>query len=294
MQFLCISPYTHRYMGRDSKIDDAQLAELAQLATQAAYDAGELIQQFRSSPELRPKHKADSSLVTAADLEAEKLIVGHIRNKFPEHRILSEENFQKLPPGGSYLDPLWVIDPIDGTTNFVHGQSHVAVSIAFALGGEVLCAVVHAPFCAETFTAVKGAGAYLNGSPIKASQNAELKSALVATGLPHPRRDVALFLRRLQVVMTHCPEIRRLGAAALDICWVACGRLDAFYESINSWDMAAALLVAREAAARSGHITPQARQAAVPDDLNGQELMVAAPKIFDELLSLLEHAQGHG
>ncbi|MFH1571363.1 MAG: inositol monophosphatase family protein [Gemmatimonadota bacterium] len=143
--------------------------------------------------------------------------------------------------------PLWIVDPIGGTVNYTYGHPQVFVSIAFALDGQVQVGVVHAPFQGETFAAARGAGARLNGEPIRPSDSAELRRALVATGFPYERERREALLPRLRQVLLHCRGIRRAGSVAIDLCWVAAGRLDGFYETLSPWDIAAGRLMVTEA-----------------------------------------------
>ena len=157
---------------------------------------------------------------------------------------------------------------------------------------------MYAPFLNEMFAGARGCGATLNGAPIAASGETNLKKALVATGFPYNRDNVSAFFTQFKAVITHCRDIRRLGSAALDICMVASGRLEGFYETINPWDIAAACLIAREAGALTGHIHPRPTDAILPPDLYADELVAGAPHIFDPLRSLLlaatDEAAGNG
>jgi myo-inositol-1(or 4)-monophosphatase len=260
------------------------------VAKSAALKAGELIVGARRERDFSVQNKkSEVDLVTSADVAAERLIVEAIQREFPDHTILAEESAPRLSPE-EYQKPLWIIDPIDGTTNFVHGHYQVGVSIAFAFGGTVEVGVVHAPFLEETFTAKRGAGAFMNGSPMKASATDTLKRSLIATGFPYTREDIPVFVRQLTAVLSECRDIRRLGSAALDICMVAAGRVEGFYETVNPWDIAAGCLIAREAGAKTGHIHPRNPRSPLPEDLEAFELIVAAPGIFTALQRLLQTA----
>jgi len=256
----------------------------------AAKEAGELIAAARREHSFSVKNKkSDVDLVTSADVAAEKIIVTAIKTEFPEHSILAEESAPQLALE-EYRKPLWIIDPIDGTTNFVHGHHHVGISIAFSLGGVVEVGVVHAPFLNETYSALRGHGAFMNGATIRASVESTLKRSLIATGFPYTREDIPIFVSQLTTVLTACRDIRRLGSAALDICMVAAGRAEGFYETVNPWDIAAGCLIAREAGAKTGHIHPRPLESPVPADLDAYELVVAAPGVFDELQGILQAA----
>ena len=191
------------------------------------------------------EHKGDVDLVTIADREAETVILAALRAAFPQHRVVAEES--GAHPGAD--DFVWYVDPLDGTTNFVHGFPHFAVSIGLVAGGRVVAAAVHDPLRDETFHAHHGGGAFLNGRPIAVSQADRLESALLATGFPYDRQRSALeVVPVFQRVLTHSQGIRRAGAAALDLAYVASGRLDGYWEALlQPWDTAAGSLLVVEA-----------------------------------------------
>lgn len=266
-------------------MNGADDADILHFATELARRAGDGIVEARQSRSLALSYKEGAELLTSADLSADALIRSRIESAFPAHAILSEESSPELSDADALRGPLWIIDPIDGTVNYAYNQHQVAISIAFADGGQVRAGVVHCPFQGETFSAVRGGGAQLNGLPISASDCGELARALIGTGFPYDRDGRVALLERLRKVLYACRDIRRIGSAAADICWVAMGRLDGYYETINPWDFAAAALIAREGGARVGHVGD------VPADqlqeLWGQELVVAAPGIYDALRALL-------
>lgn len=223
-----------------------------QVALSAALTAGQILRDMRVGGfELTKKGARD--LLTSADLAAEKAVIEEIRRHFPDHHILSEEASPEATTSILSQDAVWIIDPIDGTTNFAHGHQMVSTSIAFAAKGKIHAGVVHAPFLNETFAAERGLGATLNDQPIRCAEAESVTDFLVATGFPYNRDQTELLTRRLKNVLDNCRDIRRLGSAALDICWVACGRLDEYYETCMVWDMAAGALIAREAGAHVGH-----------------------------------------
>jgi len=264
------------------------LTEIADFAEQLARDAGELIRREREHNTLRTDYKHQTELVTHADLLADQFITDAIRQRFPEHRILSEESMPDLRQAEELDTPLWIVDPIDGTVNYAYGHPQVAVSIAFAEQGQVQAGVVHAPFSGETFRATKGAGATLNGAPIQHSGCQVPREALFATGFPYTKDTLAPLVRRLDAMIHHCRDLRRIGSAALDICWVACGRLDVYYETVSPWDFAAARLIAKEAGARAGHFGTV--PAGYPEDLWGQDILISAPALFEPVRALLMQA----
>ncbi|WP_106478241.1 inositol monophosphatase family protein [Phytohalomonas tamaricis] len=257
------------------------------IAIEIAQEAGERIKQARQNADFKQSYKYGSELVTEVDVAIDEYIASALEEAFPGEARLTEE----LSPDRDMLNqegPLWIVDPIDGTVNFAHGQHHVAVSIAWAENGKTRLGVVHAPFLDETFTALRGEGANMNGQPITASKAKRLEEALVGTGFPYDRDARLPLLRRLQLILEHCRDIRRNGAAALDLCAVACGRLDAYYESTSPWDFAAGLLIAREAGAKAGHIyrCPDG----IPPELYGENLLVSAPDLHAEIKQLIERA----
>lgn len=253
------------------------------LALRLSKKAGDLIVKQRSS--LFVSFKDGVELVTQADVAADKLITTGIRKNYPDHVILSEE---LNPDQLTDTEHLWIIDPIDGTVNFAHKHPQVAISIAYYHKGKARVAVVHNPFLDETFHAQAGRGARLNDLPIRCADKTELSRALIATGFPYVRNDLPRLMCRLEAVLENCADIRRIGSAALDICWVACGRLDGYYESVKPWDFAAAQLIAREAGAKFGHINN------LPDGINpelcGENIIVASPALFDPLRQILQKA----
>lgn len=261
------------------------LSDISQFAEQVAREAGELIRHERDTNTLRTDYKHQTELVTHADLMADKLISNAIRARFPDHRILSEESAPDKSLAEEIETPLWIVDPIDGTVNYAYGHSQVAVSIAYAEKGRVQVGVVHAPFTDETFTAVRGQGAGLNHRAIHHSGATIARDALFATGFPYTKDNLAPLIRRLEAMIHHCRDLRRIGSAALDICWVACGRLDVYYESVSPWDFAAARLIAQEAGAHCGHFNAVAP--GYPEDLWGKDLLICAPELFDDLQALL-------
>lgn len=254
------------------------------LALQLARSAGDNISQMRSSLQINFKDNG-SELVTQADVAADQLICDGIHQAFPHHQLLSEE---LGPDNPMDCEHLWIIDPIDGTVNYAHGHYNVAVSIAYYHHGQARAAVVHNPFLNETFTALQGQGAWLNGQAIQCSGKTELHRALVATGFPYKKDTVAQVMARLTTVMSNCADMRRLGSAALDMCWVACGRVDAYYENVKPWDFAAAQLIAREAGARFGHIHPL--PAGTNPELVSDNIMITTPALFDALQQQLRSA----
>jgi len=225
---------------------ESRLEEFEKVARAAIFEAGNLIKEKLGSISFSQVHaKAPFDYVTAVDKESETLIVDRIRSQFPDHYIMSEETAnQGLQNGIS-----WVIDPLDGTTNFIHGFPFVAVSIAVCEDKRPVLGFVLDPVRQELFSARRGGGAYLNGERIHTSQPRGLEDALVATGFPHRTRDLLEpYLKTFRSIFNRVSGIRRAGAAALDLAYVAAGRVDGFWEAgLKAWDIAAGSLLTTEA-----------------------------------------------
>jgi myo-inositol-1(or 4)-monophosphatase len=268
-----------------NKIEEFDFDDILRFSVELAKEAGELIKVERDK-KLILDYKNGVELVTSADLMSDKLIRSEIHKRYPEHNIYSEEFIQDNLERDFFEKPLWIIDPIDGTVNYSRGHYQVAISIAFAYGGVLKTGVVHCPFLDETFTGIRDKGAWLNNENINCCKTTELKRAIVATGFPYEKNDIGLLLRRLEALLKNCGGIRRLGSAALDICWVASGRFDAYYETINLWDFAAGYVIAKESGAKIGNITKSENN--LPEEFNGCDLIVSAPGLYDQLMNILK------
>lgn len=189
-------------------------------------------------------HKGELNLVTATDEAAEKAILKTIQRQFPDHAILAEES-----PASGNSPSRWIIDPLDGTTNFAHTFPVACIAIGYEENGRMQVGGVLDPFRNELFFAERGKGAFLNGKPIHVSPTTQLKDALLCTGFPYDRRkDPDLYLSIFKDFMMKAQGMRRTGAAALDLCYVACGRFDGFWEvKLQPWDCAASSLMIEEA-----------------------------------------------
>lgn len=189
-------------------------------------------------------YKGEVDLVTEYDKQSERLIVDAIRDRFPTHTILAEEG----ATGGADPSHRWIIDPLDGTTNFAHGYPICCVSIAYERAGELAVGVVYDPFRDELFSAGRGQGARLNGAPVRTSGTPDLAHALLATGFPYDRSTLEPVLERWGRLVRQAQAVRRDGAAALNLCYVAVGRFDGFWEAtLAPWDAAAGVVIVREA-----------------------------------------------
>jgi myo-inositol-1(or 4)-monophosphatase len=222
-------------------------------AVQTAREAGRVLTE-KFGRALQVSHKGDIDLVTEADLAAEKLIVERIRSYYPRHTILTEEAGEVERIAGADSSFKWVVDPLDGTTNYAHGYPFYCVSIALEHEGRIVVGVVYDPTRDELFAAERGAGATLNGRAISVSNVSDLNRALVCTGFPYDVRGRQQFARHFSAFILHAQSVRRDGAAALDMAYVACGRFEAFYEDgLRPWDVAAGKLLIEEAGGRVTH-----------------------------------------
>ncbi|MFB0516895.1 MAG: inositol monophosphatase [Candidatus Neomarinimicrobiota bacterium] len=250
-----------------------------EVALSAARRAGTIIMdKFRRLDRVEKKGKVD--LVTEADLASEQEIVASIQRAFPEHGIIAEERDYNQ---GSSDTPCWIIDPLDGTTNYVHGLPIFAVSIGYQVGGETVVGVVLNPALGEEFLATKGRGASLNDHPIQVSQVDLLQNSLLVTGFPYTHDDV--FYRSFDLfreLYDRCQGVRRMGAAALDFCYVAAGRFDAFYEAhLNPWDICAGDLICREAGGRTSDWLGD------PMPFSGCRILASNGRIHAEVLAVM-------
>ncbi len=213
----------------------------------AAYKSAEIINNYFGKLTHITK-KGPIDLVTEADIASEKNIISAIRSRFPDHEILAEES--GLNKNGDSACQ-WIIDPLDGTTNFAHQIPIFAISIAFSAGDEIMVGIVLHPVTGELFTAVRGQGAALNGKPIRVSAEKNLSESLLVTGFPYDVKEmIDPVMMRFKQCVQAARGIRRLGSAALDLCSVACGRFEGFWEeNLKPWDTAAGWIIAEEAGA---------------------------------------------
>lgn len=268
----------------------SNLESILAFASDIAKQAGNMIVEMRAGSQFNHRYKDGIELVTNSDIAADTLITDAIRNQFPQHQILAEESNPDLSTIEHSDTPLWVIDPIDGTVNYAHHHHQVAISIAYVIKGKIQVAVVYNPFLSELFSAIRQKGAWLNDQPIRCSHTTEMKRAIVATGFPYDKStQLTQLMARLQSILENCADVRRLGSAALDICWVALGRLDAYYETVSPWDCAAGWLIAKEAGARCGYFIEP-----VPPnthELHSEHLLVCTPALYEPLKRILHDAQ---
>ncbi|MGM9992408.1 MAG: inositol monophosphatase family protein [Candidatus Bruticola sp.] len=246
------------------------------LALKAARQSGELIRKsIGSSHQIDKKGRID--LVTEVDKASEQLIFSLIKDTFPSHSILGEEQGEIT---GSNATCRWIVDPLDGTTNFASGYPFFAISIAFELEGRVVVGVVYDPCHDEAFYASLGGGAFLNGQPIHVSDNSSLEDALLVTGFPY---DISsspdIHLGMFHDLIIKARGVRRDGSAALDLCYIACGRFDGYWElGLSPWDIAAGSLIVREAGGTMSDFLGE------PHNMLFRDLMASNGKIHPKLL----------
>jgi len=245
--------------------------------------ARNLSRDFGEVENLQVSLKGPANFVSAADRKAEDILRAELAKARPGYGFLGEESGNQPGDDKSHT---WIVDPLDGTTNFLHGIPHFAISIALEREGTIVAGVIYNPINDEMFTAERGKGAYLNDRRIRVAVRKRLAEAVFACGLPHlGRGDLAQFRQEFAVIQEKVAGLRRFGAAALDLAWVAAGRLDAYWErNISAWDMAAGLLIVREA---GGFVT----------DCEGKDSMFATGDIVagnetmhSELVTLLKAA----
>lgn len=215
-------------------------------AMETARDAGRILLE-KFGTDIAVNKKGDINLVTEADLASEALIVEKIRSHFPKHAILAEESGNAVVADGS-SEWKWIIDPLDGTTNYAHGYPCFSVTIALEHEGRIKVGVTYDPTRDEMFSAEQGRGASLNNKPIRVSSTDKLSEALIVTGFPYDFKSKPHFGKHLNDFLYHARGVRRDGSAAIDMAYVACGRFDGFWEEgLNPWDMAAGVLLIEEA-----------------------------------------------
>lgn len=248
---------------------------VVQLAVRAAQEAGEVLARGRREG-VRVEAKGAADIVTETDRAAERVIVDAVRARFPSHGILGEEGAAREGDGWR-----WVIDPLDGTKNYAHGGLRCAVSIAVEHQGDTLVGVVLAPFVSERYVAVLGRGASCNDAPLRVSRCGSLREAMVATALSYDGAEAdAAQLARVLRAFRSVQAVRSLGCAALELCDVARGRLDAFFEpGLAAWDTAAGALIVREAGGRTTDLGGAAHAPSSPSILASNGLIHDALRI---------------
>jgi myo-inositol-1(or 4)-monophosphatase len=251
-------------------------------AIKAARSAGAVINRASLDLDLlKINTKSPNDFVTEVDHKAEEVIIETLLGAYPGHGILAEESGSAH--GTKDSEFVWIIDPLDGTTNFIHGFPFYAVSIALAFRGQVQQAVVYDPTRNDLFYASKGRGAFLNDRRLRVSRRTRLSDCLVSTGFPFRKGDnFKRYLQMMEVMMPACAGLRRPGAAALDLCYMAAGYTDGFFETgLSPWDIAAGSLMITEAGGLIGNFTGES------DYLYQREVLAGSPRIYGQLVTLL-------
>ena len=254
----------------------------------AARKAGRsLARDFGEVEQLQVSLKGPANFVSAADHRAEEILFTELSRARPGYGFLMEERGEVK---GADATHRWIVDPLDGTTNFLHGIPVFAISIALERDGELVAGIVYNPANHETFTAEKGKGAYLNDKRLRVAARGELAAAVIGTGIPHAGRpNHELFLKELRAVMAASAGVRRMGAAALDLAWTAAGRFDGFWEhGLRAWDIAAGIVILREAGA---YVTDCAGKDRMLEDGG---IVAGNETIHAKLLKLLKAAGAEG
>ena len=260
----------------------SNLHPMINVAIKAARAAGSIINRAALDVEsVRISQKQVNDFVTEVDHAAEKVIIETLLTAYPGHGILAEESGSTQ--GAQDSDYVWIIDPLDGTTNFIHGFPVYCVSIALAVKGKVEQAVIYDPSRNDLFTATKGRGAFMNDRRIRVSKRTRLQECLISTGFPfRPGDNFKNYMNMMADVMQRTAGMRRPGAAALDLAYVAAGFTDGFFETgLKPWDVAAGSLLVTEAGGLIGNFTGEA------DFMDHQECMAGAPRIYGQLVPLL-------
>ena len=252
------------------------------VAIRAARAAGAIINRAALDVEaVRISQKQVNDFVTEVDHASEAAIIETLLTAYPQHAIHAEESGRTH--GNQSSDHVWIIDPLDGTTNFIHGFPVYCVSIALSVKGRIEQAVVYDPTRNDLFTATRGRGAYLNERRIRVSKRTQLKQSLISTGFPFRKGDdFPTYLRMMSDVMQRTAGLRRPGAAALDLAYVAAGYTDGYFETgLKPWDVAAGSLLVTEAGGLIGNFTGEA------EFLEQQECLAANPRIYGQMVALL-------
>ena len=249
-------------------------------AIEIAREAGNLLVQRLGVAKITSK--GDINLVTEADIAAENLIIERIRSYYPQHGILAEESGEAVLVGGKRSDWKWIVDPLDGTTNYAHGYACFCVSIALEYKGELEIGVVYDPMREEMFAAERGRGATLNDRKIRVSSIDELSGAMLCTGFPYNVRERPDFAREFAKFTMIAQAVRRDGSAALDLAYVACGRFDGFWEDgLSPWDIAAGALLISEARGRITNFKDG------PLDIYNEQVLASNGLIHEAMMSVL-------
>jgi len=258
------------------------LHPMLNVAIIAARKAGNIINRASLDIEqVKVSTKSANDFVTEVDQKAEEVIIETLLTAYPGHGILAEESGRTH--GAKNSEYVWIIDPLDGTTNFIHGFPVYAVSIALAFRDQIQQAVVYDPTRNDLFYASKGRGAFLNDKRLRVSKRTRMSDSLIGTGFPFRKGDnFQRYVKMFSEIMQNCAGVRRPGAAALDLCYVAAGYYDGFFETgLNPWDIAAASLMITEAGGLIGNFTGES------DFMYQREVVAGNPKVYAQMVSIL-------
>ena len=256
---------------------------ITRVARKAAQAGGAILMEYYGKVKAI-EHKGDIDLVTEADQASERRIISMIKDAYPHHRILAEESGDS----GDASSYTWIVDPLDGTTNYAHGYPCFCVSIAIEYEKEVIHGIIYDPVKKELFTADKGNGAYLNGTPITVSSTQELNNSLLCTGFPYDvRENMESNIRLFRSFLMHAQAVRRDGSAALDLCYTAAGRFDGFWEqNLHPWDVAAGSLILSEAGGKLS------RYKGEPFSVYMPEIIASNGLLHKQMLAIVRRASG--
>lgn len=258
---------------------EVNLNQCLSFARKVCAEAGSMVRAARHRQRWNVYEKQGFELVTSVDRAVDLHFRQRLAHAYADHELWSEEGAK---PDLCNESPCWILDPLDGTANFVSGQMHVAISVALRVRGRIVLGVVHAPFYRRTYWAVAGRGAFCNGRSIAVPPLHESRRALIATGFPQVHSGIDELVDRLKPLLREFGDIRRLAAPALDICWVAEGRLAGFLDRIHPWDAAAAALIASEAGARVRRLEKKRAS-----DDSAEDWMIAAPGVFERICRVM-------
>jgi myo-inositol-1(or 4)-monophosphatase len=255
---------------------------LLNFAIQTAREAGRILAD-RLGRALQITNKSDIDVVTESDLASEKLIIERIRSYYPRHTILAEESGEAVVAGPTRSEWKWIVDPLDGTTNYSHGYPCFCVSIGVERDGKMELGVIYDPLRDELFAAERGQGATLNDRRIRVSEIHDLNRALLCTGFPYDVRERPHFARHFSNFTMEAQGVRRDGSAAIDLAYVACGRFDGFWEDgLNAWDVAAGVLMIEEAGGRVTNF------GGTPLNIYTPQVLVSNGLIHDSMMRILQ------
>lgn len=258
--------------------------EFLKVCEEAARAAGAVLLEW--SPRFSVREKGPADLVTEADVAAQEEIQRRILDKFPDHGFLGEESGKDINPGAEHR---WIVDPLDGTTNYVHQVAYYCVSIGLEHNGELIVGVIYDPVSKDCYTATKGGGAFLNGTQrLQVRDTKDLGDALVSTSISPRAQPESAEMRDLAQIVSRCRTVRRMGSAALNLCQIAAGRFDAYWaENNKAWDIAAGFVILREA---GGYIA--SLDGSEVDLKNPKFIAACTPELHAEMCSFMSSAQG--